>query len=82
MTLRSFSDPDTEFKIVKSGSPPTVDGLAITEPKFLRCSECGAQVRIDGPDGNQTSIEELPHDRGCSQRDMKSEWWIDTFVDS
>ena len=79
--MRSFSDPETEFKIVPSGSPPSVDGLAITEPKYLRCTECEAQVRIDGPDGHQTSIEELGHSRDCSQRAVVSEWWEETFVD-
>ena len=78
--MRSFADPDTHFRIVESGSPPTVDGLAITEPKYLRCSECGAQVRIDGPDGHQTAVDELPHSRGCSQRDVKSAWWIDHYT--
>jgi len=80
MALRSFSDPQTHFEIVPSGTPPSVDGLAITEPKYLRCSECGAQVRIDGPDEMQTTIDDLPHDRGCSQRDVVSEWWEEQYV--
>lgn len=44
MSLRSFADEDTHFRIVPSGSPPSVDGLAITEPKFLECTECGARA--------------------------------------
>jgi len=80
MALRSFADSETHFEIVPSGSPPSVDGLAITEPKYLRCSECGAQVRIDGPDGTQTTIDDLPHDRGCPQRDVVSEWWEQQYV--
>ena len=79
--MRSFADRETHFKIVESGTPPSVDGLAITEPKYLECAECGAQVRIDGPDGHQIAIDELPHSRDCAQRDTKSEWWIDQYVD-
>ena len=75
MSLRSFADPDTHFEIVPSGSPPNDDGLAIHEPKWLACTECGARARIDGPDGHQTTIDELPHDRGCSQRAVKSRYW-------
>ncbi|EMA57016.1 hypothetical protein C468_16924 [Halorubrum kocurii JCM 14978] len=78
--MRSFADPETEFEIVPSGSPPSVDGLTITEPKFLRCAECGAQVRIDGPDGHQTTIDNLPHDRDCPQRGMTSRYYEERFV--
>ena len=81
MTMRSFADSDTYFQIVPSGSPPSVDGLAITEPKWLRCDECGAQVRIDGPDKTQTPIDNLPHDAGCSQRDVVSRYFDERFVD-
>jgi len=73
--MRSFADPDTHFEIVESGTPPNDDGLCPRCPKFLACSECGAQVRIDGPDGHQTTIDELPHDRGCPQRAVKSRYW-------
>ena len=79
--MRSFSASDTHFAIVPSGSPPTVDGLAITEPKWLKCSECGARVRIDGPDGHQTTIDNLPHDRDCPQRDVTSRWFREQFAD-
>ncbi|EMA69156.1 hypothetical protein C461_03237 [Halorubrum aidingense JCM 13560] len=78
--MRSFADAETHFSIVPSGSPPSVDGLAITEPKFLRCSACGAQVRIDGPDETQTTIDDLPHDRQCSQRGVKSRYFEERFV--
>jgi len=80
MELRSVADPRTEFEIVESGTPPSVDGLAITEPKYLRCAECGAQVRIDGPDGHQTTIDNLPHDKGCPQRDVVSRYFEDKFA--
>jgi len=79
--MRSFADPETHFSIVPSGSPPSVDGLAISEPKYLACAECDARVRIDEPDGHQTAIDEIPHSHGCSQRDVKSRWWEDHYVD-
>ena len=78
--MRSFSSPQTHFEIVPSGSPPSVDGLAITEPKWLECDDCGARVRIDGPDGHQTTIDNLPHDRDCSQRDVTSRYYTEQFV--
>jgi len=78
--MRSFSDPETTFAIVGSESPPTVDGLAIGEPKFLECDTCGASVRIDGPDGHQTAIDDLPHDRSCPQRDVVSEYFEERYV--
>ncbi|PHQ47208.1 hypothetical protein DJ68_03090 [Halorubrum sp. C3] len=78
--MRSFSSPETHFEIVPSGSPPSVDGLSMTEPKFLKCSSCGAQVRIDGPDETQTTIDNLPHDRDCPQRGVASRYYEDRFV--
>ena len=78
--MRSFSDPETTFEIVGSESPPTVDGLAIGEPKFLECATCGASVRIDGPDEHQTAIDDLPHDKECPQRDVVSEWFVTQYV--
>ena len=80
MSLRSFASPKTHFRIVPSGSPPSVDGLAITEPKWLECTECGARVRIDGPDETQTTIDNLPHDRDCPQRDVVSRYYRERFV--
>ncbi|GAB7010435.1 hypothetical protein [Halorubrum trueperi] len=80
MSLRSFSEPKTHFEIVPSGSPPSVDGLAISEPKYLQCSECGARVRIDGPEGHKTTIDNLPHDRDCPQRGVASRYYEERFV--
>lgn len=79
--MRSFASPDTHFRIEESGSPPSVDGLAITEPKYLVCDACGAKVRIDGPDGHQTAIDDLPHDHDCSQRDVVSQYYEQQYVD-
>ncbi|QRG24148.1 hypothetical protein [Halorubrum coriense] len=67
--FRRVIDPDTEWELVESGSPPSVDGFAITETKFMRCRYCGAQVIVDGPGGHQTSIDELVHKPTCPQRD-------------
>ena len=80
MSLRSFASPDTEFRIVPSGSPPSVDGLAITEPKWLECTECGARVRIDGPEGHTPTLDNLPHERACDQRDVVSRDYVERFV--
>jgi hypothetical protein len=80
MSLRSFADGETHFRIEKSGTPPSVDGLAITEPKWLVCEVCGAKVRIDGPEGHTTTIDNLPHERDCSQRDVVSRDFVERFV--
>lgn len=80
MSLRSFASPETHFRIIQSGSPPSVDGLAITEPKYIECIECGARVRIDGPDGHTTTIDNLPHERDCGQRDVVSRYYVERFV--
>jgi hypothetical protein len=80
MSLRSFADEETHFRIIPSGSPPSVDGLAITEPKWLECTECGARVRIDGPEGHTTTIDNLPHERDCDQRDVVSRDYVERFV--
>ena len=78
--MRSFADPGTHFRIVTSDSPVSVDGFAMNEPMRLECVECGASVQIDGPDETRTTIDELPHDRTCSQRDVKSRYWMRTFA--
>jgi hypothetical protein len=80
MSLRSFASPETHFRIVPSGSPPSVDGMSITEPKWLECTECGARVRIDGPDETQTTIDNLPHDRDCPQRDVFSKYFKENYL--
>lgn len=80
--MRSFADPETHFQIQESGTPPNEDGLGPRAPKWLACDECGARVRIDGPDGHQTAIDELPHDHDCAQRDVKSRYWRQQFADA
>lgn len=75
--FRRVADPDTEWEIVESGSPPSVDGYASGEPKFMRCRYCGAQVIIDGPDGHDTSIDELVHKSDCPQREASTRSPVD-----
>lgn len=67
--FRRVIDPDTEWVIVPSGTPPSVDGYAASEQKYMRCEYCGAQTIIDGPKGHKTSIDELVHKSDCPQRD-------------
>lgn len=78
--MRSFADPDTHFEIVPSTTPPSVDGLAIDEPKFLQCCSCGAKVRIDEGNRHRTAIDNLPHDRDCPQRDVVSRYYEELFL--
>jgi hypothetical protein len=76
--VRSFSDPETEFRIVASETSVDVDGYKLGEPKFLECPYCAACVQIT-PDPSDPGIEELPHATACPQRDVKSEWWWQQF---
>ena len=78
--MRSFASPETHFRIQTSDSPVSVDGYALNEPCELVCDECGASVPIDDAGGHQTAVDELPHSRGCSQRDVKSAWWMDHYA--
>ncbi|MFC5135519.1 MULTISPECIES: hypothetical protein [Haloferacaceae] len=77
--MRSFAAPETHFRIEVS-KPGDHDGHQVGEPARLECDECGASVPIDGPDGHETAVDELPHSRGCSQRDVKSAWWMDHYA--
>lgn len=75
--FRLVIDPDTEWEIVESGTPPSVDGYAIEEAKYMRCRYCGAQAIIDGPDEHQTGIDELVHRSTCPQRDASRRSAVD-----
>jgi len=64
---RSFADPDTEFELVKSDTPVSVDGHALDEPTGeVRCVECG---RISA------APEYIPHLPTCPQGDVTSRWY-------
>jgi hypothetical protein len=71
-------DDDTEYRIEKSGTPPTVDGYAAEEPKYLICECCGARVQLT--DGPSAGIDDLPHAPACPQRFARSEWWRDQLL--
>ena len=65
--MRSFSHPTTAFEIVKSDTPPTVDGFAIGEPTGeVTCLACGE---------SHLNVDEIPHKANCSQRYIKSQFW-------
>jgi len=76
--MRSFSDPETCFSFVGGAE---IDGHQVGEPAALRCCCCGAQVVIDGADGHQTAVDDLPHDSSCPQRDVVSRYWMRRFAD-
>ncbi|WP_434521315.1 hypothetical protein [Halorubrum sp. AS12] len=80
MSLRSFSDPDTEFELLISEAGDRGDGHQVGEPYGIRCVYCGATIEIDGPDGHQTAIDDLPHATTCPQRDVVSQYYRDRFV--
>ena len=74
MAPLSFSDPSTQFEIVTSDTPPTVDGFSIGEPTGeIKCEECGAQ---------HENIDEIPHDENCPQRWVRSHFWEEHFIRS
>jgi hypothetical protein len=68
--MKSFSDPRTHFRVVRSDTPVSVDGFKLGEPTGqIECEECGA---------SHLNIDEIPHKADCSQRFVKSAWWQDT----
>lgn len=68
-------DEETHFEIEASDSPITVDGYAKGEPKELRCEECGASVLLT--EDPSPGVDELQHERWCSQRWVRSQWWTE-----
>lgn len=72
LQMDSFSDPETHFHVVISETSVGHDGVRRGEPTGeIRCCECGAVAQ---------TVEEIPHERGCSQRGVVSRWWLSTFV--
>jgi len=68
--MKSFSNPGTHFRVVRSETPVSVDGFKIGEPTGeIECEACGA---------SHLNVDEIPHDEGCPQRFVKSEWWQET----
>ena len=67
--MKSFSDPDTEFRLIRSDTPVSVDGFKLGEPTGeVECLECEA---------SHLNVDEIPHDEECPQRFVKSVWWQD-----
>ncbi|ELZ84429.1 hypothetical protein C453_12821 [Haloferax elongans ATCC BAA-1513] len=77
--VRSFSSSETHFRLIKSETSVGQDGYRKGEPKAMECASCGAKVPITREPS--VSIEELPHCSNCDQRDVKSEYWIERFLD-
>lgn len=63
--VRSFSDPETHFTLLSGDEG---DGQPTGE---VMCDECG---RVAG------APEYIPHEPGCPQSDVKSEWWAMTHA--
>lgn len=64
---RSFSDPETEFDLLRSDTPVWVDGFKLGEPTGeVECTECGASAGAP---------EYIAHNKDCSQRDVTSKWY-------
>lgn len=66
---KSFTDPDTEFKIIRSKTPVDVDGFKLGEPTGeIECCACGRSADV---------VEEIPHTPECSQRFVISRFWAE-----
>ena len=71
---RSFTHPDTEFRLLRSDTPVDVDGFKLGElTGEVECMECGASA------GN---IDAIPHAKNCDQQDVLSEYWRETHANS
>lgn len=66
-------DPQTEYEIARSDSPINVDGYKLGEPKRLVCEECGADVLLT--EEPSAGVDDMEHERDCSQRWVKSDWY-------
>ena len=70
--MRSFADPDTFYHIVVSHTSISVDGFALGEPTGeIECLECGA---------SHSNVDEIPHEKHCSQRFVHSEWYVNSML--
>ena len=76
---KSFADPETTFELVRSSTPVSEDGYKLGEPKFVRCTECGADVLLT--EEPSPGIDELGHTPQCGQRYVRSRWWREQFRD-
>lgn len=63
----SVYDPETEFVIVRSETPVSVDGVAMNAPTGeIECAVCGR---------SSMNVDEIPHRETCSQRFVRTDWW-------
>jgi hypothetical protein len=70
---RSFADPETHFRLVRSETPYVVDGVGLNAPTGeVECLECGRVAE---------NIDEIPHRHDCPQRFARSAWWADHLRD-
>jgi hypothetical protein len=71
--VRSVYDPETEFVLVRSETPVTVDGVAMNAPTGeVKCAECGQVAK---------NVDEIPHEQDCGQRFARTDWWRERFGD-
>ncbi|MFC7202836.1 hypothetical protein ACFQJC_04865 [Haloferax namakaokahaiae] len=75
---KSFSAPDTHFRIIASETSVSNDGYRKGEPMKLECDCCGASVMLT-PEPSP-GIDELPHKPWCDQRFVESRWWQRNFL--
>lgn len=69
---RSPFDPDTEYYLLHSDTPRSVDGYRVGEPKALVCAVCWAWVELT--EDPSPGIDDLPHSADCPQRFVRSRW--------
>lgn len=63
-------DPGTHYDLVASHTPPTVDGYANGETKWLVCEMCGASLLLTAepsPGIDEMDHDELPSGEPCPQ---------------
>jgi len=71
---RSFTDPDTEFRLGRSDTPVTEDGYKLGElTGEVICEACEQSA------GNIDAINHLPD---CPQSDVVSKYWRETHPKS
>ncbi len=69
---RSFSDPETHFRLERSDTPITDDGFKLGElTGEVTCLACGKTGE---------NVDEIPHAPECDQRWVRSEWWVEHML--
>ncbi|WP_323192435.1 hypothetical protein [Halostella sp. PRR32] len=66
----SFTHPTTQFRLLRSHSPPTVDGFPLEAlTGEVECMACGSSAM---------NVDEIDHDDECDQADVHSRYWRET----